>query len=308
MGKGGFPIISKIVEMRKTKEGAMSLEERQLQLGIKREAISFTQDMAWELKEGQGDAMTKNIIAKIGEGSQGELELYLLKYEHTYKKLKEKKKKKEEIESKISKNKKEYYQLKLNLSFLDEEISCLEEEFQYLSKLLSKEHEQGRPKCSYWWRKYLKTKVYYQIPEEGDRGIVREIMFYFRWMGDWTLNVWWNRVPSRTLWEFALEVVKVWGRNKRSSKLFLIVLSSIAERFKEFKDFRIWKNVKDELPRWAKYPKLSLKLLLFLLRRCKEKLERVLRQEFFEIYRGFSFEVVGRGLVCHTKLKGGCYG
>jgi len=126
-----------------------------------------------------------------------------------------------------------------------------------------------------WWRDILKKKKDYGIPEHGDKErVISKAKKFFKWeKGEWTLGVWWARVPIEALWEFALAATDKYACD-RNPVYFAKCLATAAELFPRYPDPRVWHEVSQRL---GPYFKLSRERLLMLLEAITKALKQVLR-------------------------------
>ena len=131
------------------------------------------------------------------------------------------------------------------------------------------------PNLPGWWRNILKKKKDYGLPEHGDKeDVISKIKKFFKWeRGEWTLGVWWARVPIEAFWEFALAATDKYACD-RNPVYFIKCLATAAELFPKYPDPRVWHEVSQRL---GPYFKLSRERLLMLLEAITKALKQVLR-------------------------------
>jgi len=145
------------------------------------------------------------------------------------------------------------------------------------------------PRLPGWWREIIKRKREYRLPpspmaEVEREGIIREVKGLFAWRrGEWTLNVWYSRIPQPCLWRFAIEATRRYSFFP-NAVYFAKCLDTAASLFKGFPYPEVWERLIQHCGRWHA---LSRRRLCFLLRMLKRFLERFdPRRTFYDFIQG----------------------
>ncbi|MBA7621317.1 hypothetical protein ES703_28677 [subsurface metagenome] len=119
------------------------------------------------------------------------------------------------------------------------------------------------PMIAGWWRKLLNKKRDYALERYGDKeASVLKVKAFFHWHeGDWTLGVWWARIPNEALWDYAIAATKEYGLDHNPC-YFIKCLHTAALFWSRFPEARLWREVVQHAHR---FKNLSRQVLLCLL-------------------------------------------
>ncbi|MBA7522499.1 hypothetical protein ES705_14618 [subsurface metagenome] len=119
------------------------------------------------------------------------------------------------------------------------------------------------PMVAGWWRKVLDKKQDYALERCGDKeATLLKAKGFFHWQeGDWTLGVWWGRIPNEALWDYAIAATKEYGLD-HNPHYFVKCLHTAALLWRRFPVAKLWREV---VPHAHRFKNLSRQVLLCLL-------------------------------------------
>lgn len=119
------------------------------------------------------------------------------------------------------------------------------------------------PMVAGWWREVLSKKRDYALEKYGDKeATILKAKAFLHWQeGDWTLGVWWSRVPNEALWDYAIAATKEYGLDHNPG-YFIKCLHTAALLWRRFPVARLWREVVQHTQR---FKNLSRRVLLCLL-------------------------------------------